>query len=79
MFSKHEDTTSAELTVLPDELLDKVAGGAGGGSGNHGNPAPGTEPTFYEWTSSDGTEVACLPSWVQPKGMTSTGEKCPPA
>ena len=45
MFSKHEDVPSAELTVLPDALLDKVAGGK----------------TFYEYTSPDGTETVCLP------------------
>ena len=47
MFSKREDVVSAELTVLPDELLDEVAGG---------------QPTFYEYTSPDGTETGiCRP------------------
>lgn len=45
MFNKHEDATSSELAVLPDELLDEVAGGK----------------TFYEYTSPDGGETVCLP------------------
>lgn len=59
MFSKREDVVSAELAVLPDEMLDKVAGGAGG------------KPTnFLLWTNSEGEEVFHNPKSPTPPGWT---------
>ncbi len=64
MSNKREDVTSVKPTVLPDDMLDKVAGGA--------------NQTFYEFTTPDGDTV-CRPNKGNMGGkLTTKGVICTP-
>jgi hypothetical protein len=63
MFSKRQENTSTP-TVLPDDLLDQVAGGA--------------KPTFYEFATPDG-DIVCRPNKGNAGGkLVNTGVVCTP-
>ena len=63
MLNKREHVASTNLTVLRDEMLDEVAGGAG-------------KPTFYEFVTPDG-DIVCRPNKGNAGGkLVNTGVTC---